>query len=181
MRSPARVSSNPIPSHPIPPSSLSSPPPSSPSPPLHLSFLHLSPTLQPRIAYIHPQRLQDMGNCASTTQEAEGKARSDMIDRQIEEDSKRYKRECKILLLGTCATPILCPSKRKRAWGKREIFVWGNVPPHAMTDVNGACGSHSNSHITGLHILIRVHRAYYSRPTPNTPFFVLTCCPSLPT
>ncbi|KAI0253628.1 G-protein alpha subunit [Lactifluus subvellereus] len=42
-----------------------------------------------------------MGNCASNSQEAEGKARSDMIDRQIEEDSKRYKRECKILLLGS--------------------------------------------------------------------------------
>ena len=45
-----------------------------------------------------------MGNCASSSQEAEGKARSDLIDRQIEEDSKRYKRECKILLLG--ASPI---------------------------------------------------------------------------
>ena len=46
-----------------------------------------------------------MGNCASNSQEAEGKARSDMIDRQIEEDSKRYKRECKILLLGACFQP----------------------------------------------------------------------------
>ncbi|KAI9441933.1 G-protein alpha subunit [Lactarius indigo] len=42
-----------------------------------------------------------MGNCASNSQEAEEKARSDMIDRQIEEDSKKYKRECKILLLGS--------------------------------------------------------------------------------
>ena len=55
-----------------------------------------------------------MGNCASNSQEAEGKARSDMIDRQIEEDSKKYKRECKILLLGTCATPVLCPSEGNR-------------------------------------------------------------------
>jgi guanine nucleotide-binding protein G(i) subunit alpha len=41
-----------------------------------------------------------MGNCASNT---EDKARlvSDMIDLQIEEDSKQYKRECKILLLGS--------------------------------------------------------------------------------
>jgi guanine nucleotide-binding protein subunit alpha len=50
-----------------------------------------------------------MGNCASSSQEADGKARSDMIDRQIEEDSKRYKRECKILLLGAYATQLLCP------------------------------------------------------------------------
>jgi hypothetical protein len=52
-----------------------------------------------------------MGNCASSSQEAEGKARSDMIDRQIEEDSKKYKRECKILLLGACATPVFCHSE----------------------------------------------------------------------
>jgi guanine nucleotide-binding protein G(i) subunit alpha len=42
-----------------------------------------------------------MGNCASNTREAEERARSDLIDRQIEEDSKKYKRECKILLLGS--------------------------------------------------------------------------------
>ncbi|KAH9055392.1 G-protein alpha subunit [Lactarius vividus] len=42
-----------------------------------------------------------MGNCASNSREAEGRARSHMIDRQIEEDSKKYKRECKILLLGS--------------------------------------------------------------------------------
>ncbi|KAI9460345.1 G-protein alpha subunit [Russula earlei] len=42
-----------------------------------------------------------MGNCASNNEEADGKARSDMIDRQIEEDAKKFKRECKILLLGS--------------------------------------------------------------------------------
>ncbi|KAI9431188.1 G-protein alpha subunit [Lactarius indigo] len=43
-----------------------------------------------------------MGHCASSARE-DGRAHSvsDMIDRQIEEDSKRYKRECKILLLGS--------------------------------------------------------------------------------
>lgn len=50
-----------------------------------------------------------MGNCASSTREAEEKARSDMIDRQIEEDSKKYKRECKILLLGVYS-PFHLPS-----------------------------------------------------------------------
>ena len=52
-----------------------------------------------------------MGNCASNTQEAEGKARSDMIDRQIEEDSKKYKRECKILLLGACSSSPFVPQR----------------------------------------------------------------------
>ncbi|RDB16234.1 Guanine nucleotide-binding protein subunit alpha [Hypsizygus marmoreus] len=41
-----------------------------------------------------------MGGCVSTADRA-GKARSDAIDRQIEEDNKKYKRECKILLLGS--------------------------------------------------------------------------------
>jgi hypothetical protein len=121
---PSSAASHPIPSRPIPPSSFLSPLPSSPPRPLHLSRLYPSPVLKGRNAYIHPQHRRDMGNCASTSQEADGKTRSDMIDRQIEEDSKRYKRECKILLLGTCPTPILCPSK-----GERDIVVWGNVPP----------------------------------------------------
>ena len=40
-----------------------------------------------------------MGNCASQTDKDE-KARSDLIDRQLEDDSKKFKKECKILLLG---------------------------------------------------------------------------------
>ncbi|KZT27185.1 guanine nucleotide binding protein, alpha subunit [Neolentinus lepideus HHB14362 ss-1] len=41
-----------------------------------------------------------MGNCAST-EDKEAKARSDAIDRDIEIDSRRYRKECKILLLGS--------------------------------------------------------------------------------
>ncbi|KAJ7268138.1 G-protein alpha subunit-domain-containing protein [Mycena haematopus] len=41
-----------------------------------------------------------MGACASQPDRA-SKARSDEIDRQLDEDSKRYKKECKILLLGS--------------------------------------------------------------------------------
>ncbi|KAG6908063.1 guanine nucleotide-binding protein subunit alpha [Tephrocybe rancida] len=41
-----------------------------------------------------------MGACISTV-DREEKARSDAIDRQIEEDGKKYKKECKILLLGS--------------------------------------------------------------------------------
>ena len=103
----------PIPSHPIPPSSFLLPPPS-PRPPLPIfSTKHpptaLPPLPSPRLGttkriYPAPTSSPDMGNCSSNSQDAEGKARSDMIDRQIEEDSKRYKRECKILLLGACAT-----------------------------------------------------------------------------
>ena len=43
-----------------------------------------------------------MGICASTpTEDAEAKKRSQAIDRGLEEDSKKLRRECKILLLGT--------------------------------------------------------------------------------
>ncbi|KAI9798508.1 MAG: Guanine nucleotide-binding protein alpha-2 subunit [Piccolia ochrophora] len=43
-----------------------------------------------------------MGNCmSSNTEEMEKKKRSQMIDRRLEEDSRRLRRECKILLLGS--------------------------------------------------------------------------------
>jgi guanine nucleotide-binding protein subunit alpha len=41
-----------------------------------------------------------MGGCVSTVDRA-GKERSDLIDKEIEDHSKRFKRECKILLLGS--------------------------------------------------------------------------------
>ncbi|KAH7920557.1 guanine nucleotide binding protein, alpha subunit [Leucogyrophana mollusca] len=41
-----------------------------------------------------------MGNCVSNPDRA-GKQRSDEIDRQIDEDSKKFRKECKILLLGS--------------------------------------------------------------------------------
>lgn len=43
-----------------------------------------------------------MGQCFSgeNTEDAEQKKRSQMIDRKLEEDSRRLRRECKILLLG---------------------------------------------------------------------------------
>jgi hypothetical protein len=50
-----------------------------------------------------------MGNCGSQPDRAE-KERSDAIDRQLEEDSKKFKKECKILLLGMwlCAVFVHC-------------------------------------------------------------------------
>ncbi|RQM07875.1 hypothetical protein DH86_00000760, partial [Scytalidium sp. 3C] len=47
-------------------------------------------------------RGRKMGACMSSNQEdAEQKKRSQMIDRKLEEDSKKLRRECKILLLGS--------------------------------------------------------------------------------
>nr|GAT55688.1 heterotrimeric G-protein alpha subunit [Mycena chlorophos] len=47
-----------------------------------------------------PSPPSPMGACASQP-DRESKSRSDEIDRQLDEDSKRYKKECKILLLGS--------------------------------------------------------------------------------
>ncbi|KAG5350473.1 guanine nucleotide-binding protein subunit alpha [Termitomyces sp. Mn162] len=41
-----------------------------------------------------------MGGCLSTPDRA-GKERSDAIDKQLEDDNKKFKKECKILLLGS--------------------------------------------------------------------------------
>lgn len=41
-----------------------------------------------------------MGNCASSQDDATAKARSAEIDKQLEEDLRKFKKECKILLLG---------------------------------------------------------------------------------
>jgi hypothetical protein len=48
-----------------------------------------------------------MGMCMSSNiEEAEQKKKSQAIDKILEEDSKRLRRECKILLLGMYATHI---------------------------------------------------------------------------
>jgi guanine nucleotide-binding protein G(i) subunit alpha len=49
-----------------------------------------------------------MGACMSSGGNDEGdqKKRSQMIDRGLEEDSKKLRRECKILLLGKGDAPV---------------------------------------------------------------------------
>lgn len=48
-----------------------------------------------------------MGACmSSNSEELEMKKRSQKIDKDLEEDSKRLRRECKILLLGEQATRL---------------------------------------------------------------------------
>ena len=49
-----------------------------------------------------------MGACASVQDRAE-KERSDEIDRIIEEDSRKFRKECKILLLGALYLFFLPP------------------------------------------------------------------------
>ncbi|KAG9308775.1 guanine nucleotide binding protein, alpha subunit [Chiua virens] len=49
-----------------------------------------------------------MGNCISS-QDGAQKERSDAIDRQLEEDSRRLRKECKILLLGQSPCQHLVP------------------------------------------------------------------------
>ena len=56
-----------------------------------------------------------MGNCTSATPDREASQRSADIDRVIEEDSKKFKKECKILLLGKGWTLPLVLTKLTRA------------------------------------------------------------------
>ena len=51
-----------------------------------------------------------MGACMSTSgEESEQRKRSQKIDKDLEEDSKRLRRECKILLLGMSILVTLTP------------------------------------------------------------------------
>lgn len=43
---------------------------------------------------------------STNSEETEQKKRSQKIDKDLEEDSKRLRRECKILLLGTKKRPM---------------------------------------------------------------------------
>jgi hypothetical protein len=180
--SPSQLSSPiPIPSHPIPPSSFLFPPPSLPDPFIPQSSpAHFPPPSSPPAnslgttnpIYPYPTLSAVMGNCASTSQEADGKARSDLIDRQIEEDSKRYKRECKILLLGTSTTPLLCLSEGNRQ-GKSPCLKECSQPNHSCTTgVNDACGGHW--HVSGPHIPHPV-LIVGALPVPNTEHTPLPC------
>lgn len=56
-----------------------------------------------------PSSRNRMGNCCSQPddQEKEAAQRSAQIDRQIEQDGKKLKKECKILLLGKSSLSIL--------------------------------------------------------------------------
>ena len=52
---------------------------------------------------------------SATSEEVEQKKRSQKIDKDLEEDSKRLRRECKILLLGVLPSPSRCPYPILRA------------------------------------------------------------------
>lgn len=66
-----------------------------------------------------------MGSCMSTSgEESDQRKRSNKIDKELEEDSKRLRKECKILLLGTlqparCSSPEPRFSARADTWRHR--------------------------------------------------------------
>lgn len=63
-----------------------------------------------------------MGNCCSQDddQKKEAAQRSAQIDRQIEQDSKKLRKECKILLLGTSARSLRSPAPDLCGLGSSE-------------------------------------------------------------
>ncbi|KAH9175722.1 G-protein alpha subunit [Lactarius sanguifluus] len=87
-----------------------------------------------------------MGHCASSVQEdARARSVSDMIDRQIEAD-KKYKRECKILLLGSGESGKSTVVKQLRiiyhnGYTSEELLafrlpIWNNLLQSAHAVVN---------------------------------------------
>ncbi|KAM3589579.1 Guanine nucleotide-binding protein alpha-2 subunit [Umbelopsis sp. WA50703] len=69
-----------------------------------------------------------MGVCLSTD-EKQDRDRSQQIDRQLEEDNKRLKRECKILLLGSGESGKSTIVKQMKiihqnGYTKEELFTW---------------------------------------------------------
>lgn len=58
-----------------------------------------------------------MGACMSSSSDGtDQKKRSQKIDKDLEEDSKRLRKECKILLLGMLARVHAARCKDGRAW-----------------------------------------------------------------
>ena len=76
---------------------------SSPTPPTHCTHrCVLTDTVVVALSLCDPRRPTDygpMGSCTSVPDKA-AQERSAEIDRQIEEDSRKFRKECKILLLG---------------------------------------------------------------------------------
>lgn len=62
-----------------------------------------------------------MGACmSSNSEETDQKKRSQKIDKDLEEDSKRLRRECKILLLGTCEPGRMGRGRMERCLGREQ-------------------------------------------------------------
>ncbi|KAH9034258.1 G-protein alpha subunit [Lactarius pseudohatsudake] len=86
-----------------------------------------------------------MGHCASSARDDAG-AHSNLIDRQIEEDAKKYKRECKILLLGSGESGKSTIVKQMKiihsnGYTSEDLFtfrlpIWNNLLQSAHAVVN---------------------------------------------
>ncbi|EIM79504.1 G-protein alpha subunit [Stereum hirsutum FP-91666 SS1] len=116
-----------------------------------------------------------MGNCVSNSEDREAKARSDAIDRQIEEDQKKFKKECKILLLGSGEsgkTTIVKQMKiiHQNGYSQTELLafrplIWKNLLESSHDVINGLskvgmeCSNQDNKNNVG------VIQAYELQPT----------------
>ena len=76
-----------------------------------------------------------MGNCVSA-QDREALQRSQEIDKQIEEDSRKFKKECKILLLGASSSPR---SPRADAGSDAHTVAHAHVSARAVSSDESPC------------------------------------------
>ncbi|KAF5322853.1 hypothetical protein D9619_002293 [Psilocybe cf. subviscida] len=98
---------------------------------LKQEFLASTATTPKPSRHPSPHGEATMGGCMSTP-DTSAKERSDEIDRQIEEDGKRFKRDCKILLLGSGEsgkTTIVKQMKiiHKEGFTKEELALYISI------------------------------------------------------
>ena len=118
-----------------------------------------------------------MGNSASQS-DKEKKARSDLIDKQLEDDGRKFKQECKILLLGPYSVSfksrlsLILFDPGTEESGKSTIVICGLSGPEMSIRKTSSVNATPPSE-TPIAIFA------FSRISPNTSKFVkvmLNCC-----
>ncbi|GAD96551.1 G protein complex alpha subunit GpaB [Paecilomyces variotii No. 5] len=122
-----------------------------------------------------------MGICFSSenTEDAEQKKRSQMIDKKIEEDSRRLKRECKILLLGSGESGKSTIVKQMKiihqnGYTVEELSMYRlTVYKNLMDCVHSLIGAYEQFDLEPSSQKVRDYITYLSEynidPDPNTP------------
>jgi len=102
-----------------------------------------------------------------------GKERSDTIDKQIAEDCKRFKREFKIILLGTPFSTG--PTVLVVDWFPKVQASWGRVQSYLL--YRSACVPYIHPHYSMVYAVVLFPSAapeigaYYQVPVPSTSNF----------
>ena len=109
-----------------------------------------------------------MGNCVSTV-DREAAARSQEIDKQIEEDSRKFKKECKILLLGECSLFALERAVRARALVAQEAQSAHAEPAATLPPMRSSLAKASTFATHDRHLRIDERQPLVGETSKSTP------------